>query len=244
MMGFKNRKKPLKKNKTYILSNKSPFAYLEGYKALRTNLNFLTFNGEIKTILITSSIPNEGKSTVSINVARALSMAGHKVLLVDADLRAPVIQKYLNVTYKIKSGLSSVLASNASIKDAIYKSPSLEMDVIFSGPIPPNAVELLSRDRAKSSLETLRKRYDYIIIDSPPAGIVTDSVVMSQYVDGVLYVVRQNHTERDQVKSAMKDLVSTDANILGIIFNDYIDERPSRKSNRQNYSYYYQSESK
>ncbi|AMC92679.1 hypothetical protein AOC36_01325 [Erysipelothrix larvae] len=244
MISFKKRNKQVKKNKTYILSNKSPFAYLEGYKSLRTNLSFLTFSGEVKTILVTSSVPNEGKSTVSINVARTLSMAGHKVLLIDADLRAPVIQKYLNVNYKITSGLSSVLASKAQIKDAIYKSPSLEMDVIFSGPIPPNAVELLSRDRAKTSIETLRKRYDYIIIDSPPAGVVTDSVVLSQHVDGVLYVVRQNHAEKELVKNAMKDLVSMEANILGIIFNDYIDERSKRKGSRDKYSYYYQSGNK
>ncbi|AMC92671.1 hypothetical protein AOC36_01280 [Erysipelothrix larvae] len=234
-------RKKVKKNKlnifegTHIIHDESPFAYLEGYKSLRTNLSFLTYGGEVKTILVTSSVAHEGKSTIAINLARSLAMAGNYVLLIDGDLRAPVIQKYLKITNNINNGLSSVLANKIPAEEAIYKYPAMEIEIMFSGPIPPNAVELLSKGRAKRLIGELRERYDYIIIDSPPSGIVTDAKVLSQSVDGLLYVVRQNFAEKDLIKRTTKDYIASGTNILGVVFNNFTQDNFARKRKFNNY---------
>lgn len=216
------KKKAVVKRDTAIFNDKSPFAFKEAYRTLRTNLNFMTFSGEVRAIAVTSSIPDEGKSSVSINLARVLTLSGHRVLLVDADLRKPSLQRYLRVRKQFGTGFSSLLSGQAKLEDVVYHYQPLEFDVIFSGPVPPNASELLGRDSTKMLIEEMKTKYDFVIFDTPPSGVVTDASVLAQKVDGVIFIVRQKLAEKDVVRRAIKALQSKDANVLGIVLNDYV----------------------
>ena len=227
------KKKVVVKRDTAIINDKSPFAFKEAYRTLRTNLNFMTFSGEVRAIAITSSMQDEGKSSVSINLARVLTLSGHRVLLVDADLRKPTLQRYLRVRKQFGTGFSSLLSGQANLDDVVYHFQPLEFDVIFSGPIPPNASELLGRDSTKQLIDDMKTKYDFIIFDTPPSGVVTDASVLAQKLDGVIFTVRHKLAEKDVVRRAIKSLQSTDVNILGIVFNDYVSS-----SGETNYSYY------
>lgn len=217
---FRKKQKEVIKTAPEIIGDNAPFAFNESYNSLRTNLDFMTFSGEIKVISVTSSIPNEGKSSISINLARALSIAGNKVLLIDADLRAPSIHRYINVR-NMGVGFSSVLSGQVDINEVIYQYKPLEINVILSGPIPPNPSELLMREKTQEILTQLKEKYDYIIIDTPPSVMVSDAKIISRVSDGTLFVVRHKFTDRNVVKDVIKQLQGPDQKVLGIVFNNY-----------------------
>lgn len=239
MFGKKKLLNATQNLKTDIIDASSPFAFIEGYKSLRTNLSFMTFGNEVKTILVTSTIPGEGKSSISLNLARTLSMSGKKVLLIDGDMRAPSLHRYLRIRKKVNDGFSSVLAGKSVLEDAIYLLPPLEIDVMLSGPIPPNASELLSRDIARDTLSALKNKYDYVIIDTPPVGVVTDAAILAHFADGVLFVVRQNYADRKVVKNAVKNLEASGVKILGAVLNDYSSAKDVNSSSNYEYQYSY-----
>lgn len=217
---FRKKQKEIIKQSVDIIDDASPFAFTESYKSLRTNLEFMTFSGEVKVISITSTIPNEGKSSVSINLATTLAQSGKKVLIIDADLRAPSIQRYLNIRHA-GAGLSSILSGQIDVKDAIYTYKPLGFSVILSGPIPPNPSELLMRPVLQTVLDELKPHYDYIILDTSPTGVITDARIISNYTDGTLYVVRHQYAERNRIKAAVDQLKANDTKILGVIMNNY-----------------------
>ncbi|AMC94061.1 hypothetical protein AOC36_08685 [Erysipelothrix larvae] len=231
-------------NKIDILDDNSSFSFVEGYRSLRTNLSFMTYSGDVKTILVSSSLPGEGKSSVSVNLARSLSMAGKKVLLIDADLRSPSVHKYLRIRKKVQDGFSTVLAGRTKLEDAIYMFPPLEIDVMLSGSIPPNASELLSREHTGEIMSELKEKYDVVIIDTPPAGVVTDAVVLSRYVDGLLFIVKQNYAEIDLIKHALKSFEQTGTKVLGVVMSDYKSTKDTRGSGSYAYDYTYGVDSK
>ncbi len=127
-----------------LLSSSSPFAYNEAFKSLRTNLSFASINKQCKTIIVTSSIPNEGKSTVATNLAITLAESGAKVLLIDCDLRNPTLRRLLRVRSEYQAGLTSLLTSNAAWEECIFRHPKMNCDILLAGAIPPNPAELLS----------------------------------------------------------------------------------------------------
>lgn len=233
------QKQATNKKSTYIIDDKTPFVITEAYHSLRTNLSFLSFGGEVKTILITSALPGEGKSTVAINIARALTLSGSKVLLVDADLRAPSLHRYLRIKTAVSNGLSSVLSNQCEASDAIYSVPSFNFDVMLSGPKPPNAPELFSRSHLKDMLTQLRERYDYIILDTAPVGIVSDTALLSEHVDGSLFVIRQQYADRSVIAKAIKNLEASQTKILGSILNDYQHSNVIGSSESSEYYQYY-----
>ena len=214
-----------------------PFEYVEAFKELRTNLNFTAsknrMNGKSCKILITSSIPNEGKSTIAINLAIALAQGGNKVLLIDADMRNPVLRKYLNVEPDKKTGLSSLLNGDTKISECLIRT-EYGMDVIADGPIPPNPAELIRSDAMNSLLKGTEGYYDYIIFDTPPVGVITDAAALSTLCDGVLYVIRHKFASKAQVRSSIKKLQMVDAKILGTVLTQY--ELPASSGN---YGYYH-----
>lgn len=226
-----------------LLDGSQPFAYTEAYKSLRTNLRFMTMGGELKKIVVTSAVPGEGKTTVSINLAKTLADTGAKVLLIDADLRNPVVHKYLRIRQPNVPGLSSLIVSDMRIKDAIGHLVKYNFHLILAGEIPPNPAELLGSKRMSFILEELEKEYDYIICDSPPVSIVTDAAVLSQSADGVIMVIGQGKSTHDQALRAKANLEKVNANILGAILNDY-DASLSNSSVVSEYSYYYGRDSK
>lgn len=204
-----------------LLTNAAPFSYAEAYKTLRTNLSFASISKQYKKLIVTSAIPNEGKSTVAVNLAYTLAESGARVLLIDCDLRSPTLRRLLRIRTEFQTGLTALLAGTATLDECILNYPKMNCDVILAGTTPPNPVELLSSPQMKDLLEMLSKQYDYIICDTPPVSIVTDAAALSQFCDGVILVVRQKTSTRDQVWAAKRNLEAVQANIIGTILSCY-----------------------
>lgn len=204
-----------------LLVGDAPFAYVEAFKTLRTNLSFASISKQYKKIIITSAIPNEGKSTIAINLAITLAESDEKVLLIDCDLRNPTLRRMLRIRPEFKDGLTSVLSGNTPAEECIIRHPKLKCDVLLSGTRPPNPVELLSSSRMKELLDQLSEKYDYIICDTPPVSLVTDAAALSRFCDGIILVVRQKTSTRNQVLAAKRNLDAVEANIIGTILSCY-----------------------
>jgi succinoglycan biosynthesis transport protein ExoP len=190
----------------------------ESYRALRTSLLLTFAGGPPKVILITSALPEEGKTTTSVNSAIVLAQKGTRVLLIDADLRRPSIHKTLGMGPKL--GLSNVLTGTATLPQAIIPSTILpELFILPAGTPPPNPAELLASAKMKNILEELRKQYDHIVIDSPPTLSVTDAVVMSTDADAVVLVIRSGHTTKPALRRARDILMQVNARVCGVLVN-------------------------
>ena len=190
----------------------------ESYRALRTSLLLTLAGGPPKIILITSALPEEGKTTTSVNSAIVLAQKGTRVLLIDADLRRPSIHKTLGMGPKI--GLSNVLTGSATLQQAIIPSTILpDLFILPAGTPPPNPAELLASNKMKNVLEELRKQYDHIVIDTPPTLSVTDAVVMSTSADAVVLVIRSGHTTKPALRRARDILLQVNARVCGVLVN-------------------------
>jgi polysaccharide biosynthesis transport protein len=190
----------------------------ESYRALRTSLLLTFAGGPPKVILITSALPEEGKTTTSVNSAIVLAQKGTRVLLIDADLRRPSIHKTLGMGPKL--GLSNVLTGTATLPQAIIPSTILPaLFILPAGTPPPNPAELLASTKMKNVLEELRKQYDHIVIDSPPTLSVTDAVVMSTAADAVVLVIRSGHTTKPALRRARDILMQVNARVCGVLVN-------------------------
>jgi exopolysaccharide transport family protein len=190
----------------------------ESYRALRTSLLLTFVGGPPKVILITSALPEEGKTTTSVNSAIVLAQKGIRVLLIDADLRRPSIHKTLGMGPKI--GLSNVLTGNATLEQAIIPSTVLpNLFILPAGTPPPNPAELLASVQMKTVLEELREQYDHIVIDTPPTLSVTDAVVMSTSADAVVLVIRSGQTTKPALRRARDILIQVNARVCGVLLN-------------------------
>lgn len=189
----------------------------EAFRRLRTNLQFLDVAGRPRTIVITSSLPGEGKSTTAINVAITLADAGAKVILVDADLRRPSVAPYMGIEGNV--GLTTVLIGRASVEDVVQPWGNGNLHVLPSGQIPPNPSELLGSTSMANLLESLSETYDMVLIDTPPLLPVTDAAVLSRITGGALVVVGANTVNRQQLGESMRALETVGARVLGLVVN-------------------------
>ena len=196
------------------------FAATEAYKLLRTNLLFMLPDSEkCHVIGITSSVRGEGKSTTSINLAYALAAMNKRVLLVDADLRLPTIGKKLKIAST--TGLSNVLLNPGLLGEALHAMPnSNHFHILNAGRIPPNPTELLGSPQMTKLLQFLSGKYDFIILDLPPVNIVSDALVVSPNLDGMMVVVRQDHSKRREVSHCERQLAMSGVRILGFVMTD------------------------
>lgn len=212
-------KNTVTKNENGMLHNKLSFAATEAYKLLRTNLMFtLPDEQKCRVVGITSSLRGEGKSTTAINLSYTLAETGKKVLLIDADLRLPSVAKKIEI--KSTPGLSNIIAGNADIKDSVRESGKLDSWYILpSGDVPPNPTEMLGSAQMKKIIEELREQYDFIVVDLPPVNIVSDAVVISPLLDGMLVVVRENYSERRELSQCIKQLELSSVKVLGFVMN-------------------------
>ena len=190
----------------------------EAYRVLRTSVLLSSADKPPKTILVTSGQPGEDKTTTVINTAISLAQLGASVLIIDCDLRKPSVHKVLGVDHVV--GLSTYLARRAEIDDVIQKLPIPNLSVLASGRIPPNPAELISSSRMKEMLVLLSERYDHILIDSPPLLKVTDPVILSTLVDGVMLVVHGGKSTREVVRRTRMELSSAGAKIFGVVLNN------------------------
>ncbi|UJF34315.1 CpsD/CapB family tyrosine-protein kinase [Paenibacillus hexagrammi] len=196
----------------------------EEYRTLRTNLTFSSVDTELKKILVTSSIPGEGKTTTLANLAVSYAQENRKVLMIDADLRNPSLHQFFLKSNRI--GLTSLLANKNSAPDIILDTDIPNLSIIPSGPVPPNPSELLSSMRMQALLEKLVDEFDVILIDSPPALAVTDPQILSTMCDGVLFVVNHGKVKRQFAKKAIAKIEQVKAKILGVVINN----KPNKKS--------------
>lgn len=205
-----------------ILNKNTNFTIQEAYKRLRTNIRFCIRDQKCKKFCLTSGYAGEGKSITLLNLAISIAQTGKKVLLIDADLRRPAVARLL--VEKASPGLSEILAGEVDVFDAIRPEAYPNLDIIFSGEIPPNPSEILSSERMQELIESSSERYDYILVDTPPVNVVTDACVVANLLDGVLLLVRQDRSKKDAVRQAVSNLQLTGANILGYILNGVTSE--------------------
>lgn len=207
----------------------------EAYRTLRTNIQYSTLDTNVKTIVVTSAGPGEGKSTTVCNLAGVMAQSGKKVLIVDADMRKPTIHKKIGISNKL--GLSTLLIEDYQIENAAATvAPNL--DVLPAGIIPPNPSEVLASNKMTNFIKKMEEKYDFIIIDAPPIIAVTDAQILSTKVEGVLFVVSQGIANIDATIRAKELLKAVNANILGVVFNNV----EHKKGNGYGYYYSYYSQ--
>jgi len=210
---------------------------VEAYRMLRTSVLLSAAGSPPKTILFTSGQPGEGKTTTAINTAISLSQLGCSVLLIDADLRRPTVHRVFKMNQT--QGLSTWLSRQVEIDSLIHKLWVPNLSVLPCGPIPPNPAELISSERMKEALRILSQKYDHILIDSPPLTNVTDPVILSTMVDGVILVVQAGRSTRDIVRRARHELSSVGAKIFGVVLNNLDIKREGYGSYLSTYQYGY-----
>lgn len=195
----------------------------EQFRTIRTNINFSNPDKEIKSIIVTSSSPGEGKSTSSANIAAVYAQAGKRVLLVDADMRKPTVHH----TFGLKNikGLSNYLTRQITQEEAVFETNQENLSIMPSGPIPPNPAELLASQSMNQLIADMTGHYDFVIFDVPPVLSVTDAQILSNRCDGTVLVVSSGEAEKAMVLKAKESLEASQANILGVILNNYTLER-------------------
>ncbi len=227
---MKKIKNSNKDKKLRVLTENDSFYTVETYKSIRTNVMFsLPMSDGGKVIPITSSIPDEGKTTTAINLAIVFAQTGERVLLIDCDLRKSRVHRYLGL--ERKNGLSNVICGYLGLEDAIKKNVRPNLDCITAGEIPPNPAELLDSDEFIKIINELKKKYDYIFIDTPPVVVVTDAAIILHQADGVIIVSKENHVTYDALDVTMNTIKNIDVKILGVIMTGCSDKK-------MHYNYY------
>lgn len=202
----------------------------EQYRTVRTNIQFSSVDEEIKSIMVTSADPAEGKSTTVANLAVTFAQQGKKVLLVDADMRKPTVQ----YTFQVENiyGLTNVLTKIKTLEDAVIHTDVEHLDILTSGPIPPNPAELLGSKAMLEFLTKVEEQYDVILFDTPPILAVTDAQILANLCQGSVLVVASGKTENEKVVKSKELLAAAKGKLLGAVLNN-------KKMDKSNYYYYY-----
>lgn len=204
----------------------------EAYRAIRTNLQFAGAGKQLKTLVFTSAVPSEGKSTTVANLAIVMGQDDKHILLIDCDMRKPVIHRRFGL---LNRGLSNCFAEDLPLKEVIQADVFPNLDVVTSGPVPPNPAELLGSKKMKALLQEAAETYDYVFLDMPPVLAVTDAALMSSQVDGTVLILGSGDISPDEGKQAKSLLEKVHANILGVILNKV----PQHHKSGYYYYYYY-----
>ncbi len=238
MFGLKSRKKKKmlklsKKARKLVTVTDTKSIVSEQFRTIRANITFSIPDQELKTILVTSSTPGEGKSTNAANLGVVFAQEGKKVLIIDGDMRKPTLHQ----TFKTfnNTGLSNVLAKKVSFDEGVQETFIVGLYVMTSGPIPPNPAELLSSKAMDALILEAKKDYDIIIFDAPPLLSVSDAQILSNKCDGTLLIVDSGAVEKEVVRKATAILSTSKARILGVVLNKYVVPR--------NQHYYYDKKS-
>ena len=211
-----------------ITDKKMPFGYVEAYKSLRTNLDFMAGSMDVHTLVITSTVPEESKSNVAVNLALTLAESGKKVAL---------LHRYLKAGHNVK-GVSNVLSNQCTLDEALQELKEMNLTFLPAGTPPPNPSEMLSQPQMQAMVDTLRQKFDFVILDAPPVSVVTDAAVIGRYVDGAMFVVRSDYAPADAVRGAVKKLQDAGVRVLGSVLTRY-DMKKALKGSSYAYSYAY-----
>jgi len=215
----------------YTIKNSQRSHIAEAYRKIAANIQFSNVDGNIKTIMVTSTLASEGKTTTISNLAMVMTELKKKILLMDLDLRKPSIHKQLGITNG--AGITDLLITKDDYKNYIIKVYH-GLDVITSGKIPSNPAEIINSNAIKDEIKKLTSHYDYIFIDTPPIALVSDPVTISTYSDAVILTVAYSETEKEAAQKSINSLRQVNANIIGTILNKI----PLTKNNKYYYSYY------
>lgn len=218
------------KSEIYTDSSALSPSYIEAYKFLRTNLLVKADKSGIKRLIVTSSVPKEGKTTVAVNTAISLAGIGNKVVVVDCDLRRPSVHKLLHYNSKSMLGLTDILNGIANTEDCITYFDEIKLHAVMAGAAAPNPAELLGTKRMDQFVNELCEDFDFIIMDTPPVSEMSDAAILSKNSDGVVFVVRQNYTKIEEAQKAKNNLEHAGANIIGCVISDF--------RGKKNYRYY------
>lgn len=223
-----------------VTNKKTGFVFSETYKSMRTKIERFAKKNDCKTILVTSALENEGKTTVAANIALALAQNGNKVIMLDCDLRKPAVATVLDVKDQVKVPAIDVITGAAAVDKAIVKTGKYNLDIIGGLKAVNNSSEILSTQGLKNVIATLREKYDYVLVDTPPSQLFTDAVIISEYTDAGILVVRQSSANIDEVISVANDISQSNAELIGFVFNNVSDTSilPGGYSKKYNYSYY------
>lgn len=226
-----------------VLTSDSKFAIVEGYKIARTNLVFSLTAQNSNCVAVTSWSKGEGKSTATVNLAISFAKMGKRVLLIDTDLRRPNLHNLLKL--KNDTGVSDIIGQFGDFQTAVHRDTVTNLDVLTSGAIPPNPSELLASPYFAELLKKAKEEYDYVIMDTPPLGVVTDTLLLKDYVGGYVMVVRERITSHGDIERALQSIKLADTKVLGFLkvgcemrskgygYNKY------RYRYNYNYNYYY-----
>jgi capsular exopolysaccharide synthesis family protein len=217
-----------------IVKRDSKSVSAEAYRTLRTNIQYSSVDKGIKTILVTSATPGEGKSSTTGNLAITLASGDKKVIIIDCDMRKPSIHKQMKLSNAM--GLSNYLVGEIKLSD-IIQTVDNNLFVITSGPIPPNPADMLGSNKMKELISSLEEVFDYVLLDTPPVVAVTDAQVLAGKVDGVVLVVASKESDKESLVRAKELLLKVEANILGVVFNKV--EMRKGKGYGEKYFYYY-----
>ena len=228
VLNKKSKKTELKRNLITNQNPKSPIS--EQYRTIRTNIQFSAVDEDIRTIVVTSSGPGEGKSTTAANLAVVFAQQGKRVLLIDSDLRKPTVHYTFNFTNTF--GLTNVLTRQSQLHDVVKETMEKNLYILTSGPIPPNPAELLSSRAMEQLMKDVEEEFDVVLFDSPPLLAVTDGQILASKCDGTILVVSSGKTETEQAVKAKELLNAANSHILGVVLN-------SKKMENSNYYYYY-----
>ena len=219
--------------RTETLSDKSKFAIVESYKAARTNIMFSLSADDQKLFAVTSYSKGEGKSTVSSNLAISFSKIEKRVLLVDSDLRRPNIHNICKI--ESSTGLSNVIGKMGDFDEAVHRDVLPNLDILSSGTIPPNPSELLCSSRFADLVKRLSEEYDYVIFDTPPIGVVSDALLLKDYVAGFVVVLRERNTTHGDIQNLLESAKLADCKMLGFI---KVGCTSGKKRGKRGYYYY------
>lgn len=204
---------------------------VESYRKISANIEFANVDKNIKTIMVTSSLANEGKTTITCNLACVMTDSNKKILILDLDLRKPSVHKQFKISNK--SGLIDLLMNKDDYKkyiNNVYKG----LDVITTGKIPSNPSEIINSKSIKELLKELSEHYDYILLDTPPIALISDPITISTYSDSVVLTIAYSETEKEIAKKSINTLKQVNANIIGTILN----KAPVSRHNKYYYGYY------
>lgn len=224
------KKKALQETARKVVAFTNPRSFVaEQFRTLRTNINFSSPDADIRSIVVTSAAPSEGKSTASANLAVVFAQEGKRVLLVDGDMRKPTTHYTFHMGNT--QGLSSVLTRQIGVEDAIRETEIERLDLLTCGPIPPNPAELLGSKSMDTLIEQLKETYDLIIFDAPPVLSVADGQILASKCEGTILVVNSGTTEKETAVKAKEAIASSNSRLIGAVLNNFVLPKDS---------YYYQ----
>ncbi|MDO4847139.1 MAG: polysaccharide biosynthesis tyrosine autokinase [Clostridiaceae bacterium] len=202
-----------------ITDKKTGFAFIEAYKLIRTKIEHAASRQNYKTIIVTSTLANEGKTTSATNIALSLAQNGKSVLLIDADLRKPSVAKTLGFAATDDEGICGIVSGKKTLKESIKYSEKYQLFVLVSSLAVENSTEILSSPKMEEIIESAKKEFDYVIIDTAPCGIIADASILAAYADTIVLVVKQDFASARRIKRAVDNFENSGTEIIGCIFN-------------------------